>query len=823
LGPFARQEVLRTLLAEFRISSGLPEMRRLKRQTGFFKKLDRAIQSGRMSFAHLEERAVFSERLLQKLGPNPIRDEVELLAGAYEAWLQASGCWDPPLLIRAGIEVLQEGIPSSIRLPESILLFSAQTQESLERDFWDSLGRHVPIQLCSPLPVQGEESPVLKPPSFEWHRWHTLDDAAEDLAERLSLLGDWENHAILIPDQPGIRRSLRRALESYGVPLADTRDPTRLRWDEGLKWALLPLNVVSRRFERAQVVAWLRTHMMQEEFPAWCSEISARGIRQGLAAYSGGMLSGVHSRLNELQESFGSRMSCSDLAEAHLKYLRAAVGTSEHLLWVIPFFEATWKDLEGDLTRVGRNERRAPLLYWMERLQARVNEASPPVEKLKSAQGVQLYRLGQAPLNGVTNLWVFGLPPNWFSGDGCGDYWYSEREREILSTEFAVRSAIQVKRERFAIFRAWLTGAAQVRFLDANYDWDGKERESLVPLFRDVGLIARDQELEAQEYGSHPRWTPSFGALRPLPPQKFALPSLRMWGIREIRATEVDHYSRCAFRGIAAGRWGLWDTREPEGELWPEVRGNILHAAVKILLESRDHQGHFSVLPSDALEQGWRLQRPKGLLKGKRIESYQKSKLLRVLETFCEKEREYVQRAGTTIASLEGPALRMEFPEFAIIGIPDRVDEHPEGIFIQDFKTSSSLPKGKEMVEQGYRLQLPFYALAAQRVLQKKAIGVQFIELNKKGGRTCGVFFKQYNGKEPGNLTNTRARNSLFDQEPGDIWVELEKQLLSHAQDYYHGRVEARPKKEIECRTCAFVDLCGRKRLAADSGEPGND
>ncbi len=71
LGPLARQEILRMLLSDRKIAAvaeGFLELKKLRRQTGFFRKLDSAIQSGRMAFAHAEEEQVYLERLEQRLG-----------------------------------------------------------------------------------------------------------------------------------------------------------------------------------------------------------------------------------------------------------------------------------------------------------------------------------------------------------------------------------------------------------------------------------------------------------------------------------------------------------------------------------------------------------------------------------------------------------------------------------------------------------------------------------------------------------------------------------------------------------------------------------
>jgi hypothetical protein len=170
----ARQEILRILLGESRISSGLPELRRLRRQSTFFRKLDRAMQAGRMAFAHAAEEEVYSERLTDRIGPSAVRAELEVLTRAYEAWLQANGLWDTPMVLREAI-----GAPTG-ELPEEIIFLSAQNQEALEQEFWNRLATRVRVRRFAP--ENGKPPETL---NWDWERWHTVDDAAESLAERL--------------------------------------------------------------------------------------------------------------------------------------------------------------------------------------------------------------------------------------------------------------------------------------------------------------------------------------------------------------------------------------------------------------------------------------------------------------------------------------------------------------------------------------------------------------------------------------------------------------------------------------------------------------
>jgi hypothetical protein len=787
----ARQEVLRTLLAEPKILSKMPEIKKLKRQRNFLQRLDHAIQAGRLAFAHKEEAMVYEERLFQALGQpflltsasselsgqttSAIRFEIRALAEAYEAWLGATHWYDLPLLLRKAIQNLKEGWPERWSRPQEIFHLTVQTPESLETEFWDTLAHHVKVERLDSLgaitqsPGEGDFSQKVS-----WHRWHTLDDAAEHLADQIVATATrggsvcWESIsgtqlAVLIPDHPSVRRTLKRVFQARRISLAEPRDPTQLRWDEDLKWALLPLEVVASQFERSKVISWLRNPHLEfrPEYPDWVAEINQRGIQNHLRSYSGGVLTQVHRYLSELNEEIGGKKTVQEFSDIHLKILKKSEYVSEQRLWLISFFEEHWQALACDIERVGLGEKKAPILFWLEKLGSRIRESSPPVEKLKPTHGVSLYRLQQAPVSQIHRLWILGLPPDGLTGEGIGDYWFNEREREVLSTEFAVRSNSQVTEERLRILRVWLSLAGTTVFLDASYDEGGRERESILPILNQLQVILRKNLPEQpEEKGCHPRFTKSYDAQRPIQPQEIDLGVSQYHQSMEppvITATEIDRSSRCSFQALSYHRWRLRDVREPEPELWPDVKGNILHEAVRLLLVSLKEfpPGHFEfgISTQEALESAWKKQKALGLLRNARIEAYIQSRLLKVLNIFCEKEKAYLERSGSRPKGLDHLELKLHYPKFSLGGQPDRIDEHPEGLFIIDYKTSGTLAHGQDMVELGYRLQLPFYALALKKESNRPILGVQFIELDKKGGRKNGIFFNKYNGKAKGCLT----------------------------------------------------------------------
>jgi RecB family exonuclease len=831
----ARQEVLRFLLSMRGMSDRFPELRRLKRQGAFWKRLDHAIQAARMSFVHWEEAQVFSARLSERQGQDPLRLEIENLAQIYETWMEAAGFFDPPSVLRRAVDWLSdlqetsEGPRVLAEFPDEIYYFSTQTQESLEREFWERLARFKKILPGHELASQ-KSNTAQEALSGVWQRWHTLDDASEALAEELAKQirsgTSLEDHVVLIADMPAARRSLRRALSSQGVALADPRDPTRSRWDEGLKWGLLPLELVSRNFERESVVAWIRGFQQGPLKAQWIKEIEDRGIRSGLESYGGGSLVGLHERLQMLQKKIGGKKSIRELGLAHLKEIQYWTSLQScqfrELAWVIGFFEQLWKDLGADLERVGLGTRKAAPLYWLERLQSRISDAPAPVERLKPAGGLDVFRFHQAPVKTYRHVWFLGLPSNWLSGEGTGDYWFSERDREILSSEFSVRSGIQVRAERLKSLEIWLDAAEQVHVLDSVYDAGGRERETIASVIREIESFGRFEfSDEPAEMGSHPRWLKSYGALRPVQAQSVSLPARATATDGPVlSASLLDSFSRCSFQALAQYRWKLRDLREADTELWPDIRGNILHEAVRLLVEARDPEGNFSKSPDEALELAWASKRPRGLLRGARIESYVKYRLKQVLIAFCEKEREYIQRAHTQVVGLENIKFEVPFEGFKVVGEPDRIDEHPDGLFILDYKTASTSPSGTDILENGYRLQLPFYAIASQKMFGKSTLGFQFVQLDKKGTRSAGLFFEGTNGKDPGKLTaTTRNNKSLMSLPRDEVWSKLEEDIQRQGRQYIEGCFEAKPRiapRKKECESCRIGDLCGLRRLSAE-------
>ena len=860
--PF-RQEVLRTLLDLDAISRFVPELDRLRKQTPFLRRLDRALQAGRSAYSIDAELEAMESQLLDRQGgpTNPVRPELKLIAPAFEAWLRAHGWLDPVLLFRESRDRLDEANRMGEPLPgfpSQVIVFASGTLEPLQAEWLAALGRCVELRRVG----VNEERP--KTPSadieWSWERAHTLDDAAEFFADELlgqmasegpSLL---QQSAVLIPDQPEIRRSLLRVLKRRGVPLEDARDPTRIRTDELMKRALLPLEVVASRFERDRVLAFLS---FEKEFRSDAGlladatrEIFRRGVSQGIESYRGGKLSLVHEKLTGLLEKWNRRFTAVELSAFHALDLRERMGVDE--AWIASWFETQWLQLAQDLRPIeedrGQGPRAMPLLAWLERLRHRMQDASPPADAISTPGGLRLYRLNQqAPFRAET-VWFFGLPADWFQGEGSsgtGDYFFTKRERELLSADHPLRSVETVRRERRAALFSWLDHAKKIRVIDAEFDWDGSERAGVWPLLSEFGFPrgadptsgAEMGEPEPMDRGAHPRWRRGYSSERWAPRTNVFLPWRtvpldRRTGLPLVTASQLEAQSRCGFIGLAQGRWRLDDLKPPGPSPWPEERGKLLHEAARILMTHRSPGGGFNCTPLEALDQAWTHSPPRGLLPSRRFRENARRNMLRVLESFCEVEREWQSRAPTESIALDQEELRLETQEYIITGRPDRVDRWNHHLIVIDYKTGSLNPTGNRILEHGTRLQMPFYGLAAQARWNEPVAGTQFVVLGRENDRSRGIFFESFvdtsmsrkkleppvPSSKPFRFSSRNGSIVKIELEEG--WRILRERVDQTTREYLVGSHHPIPRDPDECDGCRFALVCGFDRAG---GPPGVD
>jgi len=869
--PF-RQEVLRHLLDRSAVARYLPELDRLRRQTPFFRRLDRALQAGRLAFASPDELEVMENALLQEsrgsASPvNPLRHELKLISAAFEAWLRGNGWLDPVMLLREACARIDEAVAGGVAeglISQEFLIFSAGRPDPAVAVFFETLARLTRVTRLEPgTEGRGSRGSRSLPLEWKWSRAHTLDDAAEflarELGSRVTKEADWNalsDIALLIPDQPEVRRALLAALNRNGLPLEDPRDPTRLRLEESVKQALLPLEMVASRFERDRVLAWLGTRgtslLPQEDIAALSREIVRRGVRDGLESYRGGKLEFLHRTLAGLASRYAGRFTCAELAALHLGELTAL---EERDAWLSGFFESQWKVFAEDISWLDRDRdegaRRMPLLAWLERLRLRLQDAAPPAAIASTPDGVRLYRLNQFATFEAREVILFGFPAEWLTGEGgqgAGDYFFSRRERERLALDFPIRSLESIRNDRRGALESWFAPARRCEVWDAEFDWDGAERAGIWPALRELGFPpdsgSRDGEARPLELGAHPRWLAGFSSHRLKPVARVRLPVTKSGAAGEpgtLTASQLEAQSRCAFVGLAQGRWRLDDIKMPGPSLWPEERGKLLHEAVRLLMASRTEEGALSLSSEQALDAAWTANPPRGLLPSRRFRENARRGMIRVLEAFCEVESQWQARARTTPVALDQEEIRYATDDYIISGRPDRVDEWNGHLIVMDYKTGSANPTGRDVLETGTRLQMPFYGLAARDHWKKPVAATQFVVLGRDNDRSRGLFFEPFVDTSVARKKQEAAGSEVqkpfkFSSRNGSIirlpleegWEILRTQVDRTARAYLSGYHDPQPRLADECESCRFSDLCGWARaggppaaLQGDSPEPG--
>ena len=841
ISPAGRQEFYRLLFSNRAVLSRYPALKQLKRQDGFFRRLDQAVLASREAIAHEQEREVLEERLLAlELGSAATRAEIGGIAGALDAWLEAQQLADAPRLFRLAIPVLSAArssgtLPAALRGREGLFRFRVQDPQSLEALFFDELSALLPVREGSELFSAPAGNAAAE---WSWRRSHTLQDSAELLVSEL-LERDWSRQVILIPDTaPEVRLVLRRALRDAGIPEFDPRDPQELRLSESFKRLFLVVECVASRWDPPLAMALLALPVFGIDRPRLAGlqkKLSELGQRPGLAlllrALGDRLPSAVAARLSECEERFGRRLDFHRLRDAHLSWCDGGVVDARVRSWL----ERFWGDFGEDLGRLGLTESRFPAALWMERIRGRLELATPPTSSVKPASGVRIFRMSQAnAVHSGFDLWMLGLPASWLSPPSEADFFLGSRERDQLGLEFQVRSARSVREARKRALESWTARAASIGVLDQAYHLDGSESESVEAL---LGELGAPEGLECRKLGAHPRFLPSYGLVRRAMPPLVELEAAPPGAELRVSATALDAMSRCAYLGLVQARWRLSEREEADWELWPRVRGVLYHrAAERMVREIEQGGGGEPSLPSRVWTAVWEealaAAEVPGWIRSPQLEVQIERQALVILSKFLEKELEYRRRSGVRcVATEEEARLSLSWEDaksrrLEVVGKADRIDEHPEGLFVLDYKTGGQAFKGGDIRERGYHLQLPFYALAARARFGKPVLGVQLVELTREARRSVGLFPKRLNGKDDGMLTQLGKTNSgLFDGDPDALWSALDERIRQVTLEYADGRFEARPVMGPikECRDCRARLVCGQARrewvLDAESGD----
>ena len=104
-------------------------------------------------------------------------------------------------------------------------------------------------------------------------------------------------------------------------------------------------------------------------------------------------------------------------------------------------------------------------------------------------------------------------------------------------------------------------------------------------------------------------------------------------------------------------------------------------------------------------------------------------------------------------------------------------------------------------------------------VFQKEVVTAQYIHLDsQKINRNSGFLFSAWNkGKKSDEVerpisTARSNSNSLFLEEPSQVWLALQSKVEEFSAAILAGKFPAKPADPMDCARCRFQGVCGENR-----------
>jgi hypothetical protein len=234
-----RVELLRQAFKDTHIREALPILNQHRFRPRFFEGLDRSLQQGRLLFAHAAEAQVLQERLTEKTGLDPKREEFFLLNQYWERLLELRELWDEPRLFEQAASLV-----GTSDFSKSIYLLEHFNDPPRLKLFWEEFGKKIELVRIHSKNLPEFLTAELPGLFLARKKAHSLEDAAQFLIDEIlrGIADDpsvLDRHAVVIQDEPVIRRTLKRVAEQRGLLLQDPRDPTLVVQSEEVKRATL--------------------------------------------------------------------------------------------------------------------------------------------------------------------------------------------------------------------------------------------------------------------------------------------------------------------------------------------------------------------------------------------------------------------------------------------------------------------------------------------------------------------------------------------------------------------------------------------------------
>lgn len=786
----ARVELLRRAFLSEELRTALPLLSSHRARPNYFERLDQTLQSGRMNFAHFEEAEVIFHQLVEKTGNLQKREEYFLLNRYWESLLKVRNFWDEARLYES----------ASHRIAESDS--PATTYYRIEHNrekpriewFWAELAKKHQVRKIASSELFGRGE------YFVRRRAHSLEDSANFLLDEIS--GDLSNQIVVIQDMPVIRRTLKRVAEQRGISLQDPRDPTLVTRSEAIKQVLLDLELCAKGFSRVAVLEWLRYfHPKAKEFR---KKIIDSAVVQGLDAYR--HIPELYIALKKIDAGYASRLTLNELKES----VENSIREHDLPLWTKKVMENLFEEWEESLKLIELHRVKKPLRYWFEKLNHKLQSVNPVIDPIKNRMGLRLFRVDQCPSllldRDNTVVHYFGIENSFFEPRESQGEWFSVRDQEILSSEYGWVSVQEKSTQNRLSFDLWNLNRKSV-FWEYEYDENGQETENF-----DYTLGDHDHN-PLSHLGAHSRLLSSWSGVLPVSPivEKLKLPAKNTEEKHAWPFSFIHAYGNCPFVAYSQHLLRLQDERDVEVELAADRFGTLLHAALEEVLKNpKDIENAFEVAWSKTPPTAWE--------KNERWYQATRAHVIEILHRFAEDEAAYRERSQVDLLYSEKEV------EFSIAGLPlrgriDRIDEHEDGLVVVDYKTGGGHSDGHKTLETGKDFQLGMYALAAREVFQKEVITAQYVHLDaKKINRNSGFLFSQWNkGKKADEVerpisTARSSSNSLFAEEPPQVWTALKLKAQSIAESILAGEFHAKPVDPLDCARCRYQGVCGESR-----------
>lgn len=795
----ARIELLRDSFKSAEVRNALPKILEHRFRPKFHESIDRALQKGRSLFVHSEEAQAFRERLHERNGANVRRNEYFDLNLFWEAVLGARDFFDEARLFELATARLSAGahLNAVARLP-------------MEQVFWVS---HFPLAprirffkeaLARVLEVREIHSSEFFPSGtrIARKRCHSLEDGAHHLLDALQA-GGVDQNVVVIEDRPEVRRTLERVSLSRGIPLQDARDPTLLPQSEELKAALLELEMSAKDFPRDLVLAWIGVR--SPDRGDLRRKLLESSQTRGIAACR--FDADVFESLQKISTVYSRRMTLTDLQTA----IEGSIRSLALPAWTSSVIQAVLSEWSDGLRLLGKAEAKRPARFWLKELSERLKGVTPPAPPVRRERGLRVYRVDQAvsfTLPERVRVHFFGVSARFFEPREESTEWLSGRDLETLGFEFSLPDRRARKDGARGSFRSWVGRSTSAPvFWEYLYDESGAEEESPELALRAIPGV---QTEEAEALAVHGAVLPSLMAELGTPVTWARVPFTE----RELPMSFLNALGNCAFTAYAQHLLKLFDERDPDFDLGGDIYGNLIHAAIELLVEERG-----KINADQAFERAWEKTARPAWVRSERLFSAMRRRAVRLLELFEVSDREFLSKSGAEPKTQE-QEIQWKREGFVFSGRLDRVDQHADGLVLMDYKTSSRQAGGQESLETGKGLQLAAYALALQEVENQPVVSAQYVILSpEKINRNYGVLFQQWNKGRAADsvehpLSFVRSNNSsLFQGDPETIWAAFDSRITGLIRQAVEQGFQAAPADPGDCDYCRYSGVCGRGRL----------